>query len=124
VFAINVKYSKAREALQKGFLRSTRQDGGIETGFRVQNTVNAMTTSQNYTIRIIYQMLSVIIYNLWQLANILLAVELLTVRLKAPLIKLTHLARIFSNGDRDASHLAAQIITFGSTELGMKLLCL
>jgi IS4 transposase len=67
---------------------------GIETGFRVQNTIKAMTTSQNYTIRIIYRMLSMIIYNLWQLANILLAAELM-VKLKDPLIKLTHLARIF-----------------------------
>jgi hypothetical protein len=32
--------------------------------------------------------------NLWQLANILLAAELM-VKLKDPLIKLTHLARIF-----------------------------
>jgi hypothetical protein len=60
----------------------------------MQNTVKAMTTSQNYTIRIVYQMLSVIIYNLWQLANILLALELM-VKLEDPLIKLTHLARIF-----------------------------
>jgi hypothetical protein len=49
-----------------------------------------MTTSQNYTVRIIYQMLSVIIYNLWQLANIILAAEL-TAKLTAPLLKMTHL---------------------------------
>ena len=54
-----------------------------------------MTTSQNYTIRIIYQMLSVIIYNLWQLANLLLALELKIKLLKNPIIKLTHLGRIF-----------------------------
>jgi IS4 transposase len=67
-----------------------KKRGEIESGFRVQNTVKAMTTSQNYTIRHIYQMLSVIIYNLWQLANILLAAKLM-VKLEDPLIKLTHL---------------------------------
>lgn len=93
VFATNMKHSEARKLYRKIPLEYKKR-WGIETGFRVQNTVKAMTTSQNYTIRIIYQMLSVIIYNLWQLANILLALEL-EVKLKNPLIKLTHLARIF-----------------------------
>ncbi len=96
VFATNMKYSEARKLYRKIPLEYKKR-WGIETGFRVQNTVKAMTTSQNYTIRIIYQMLSVIIYNLWQLANILLAAELM-VKLKDPLIKLTHLARIFRLG--------------------------
>jgi hypothetical protein len=96
VFATNMKYSEARKLYRKIPLEYKNR-WGIETGFRVQNTVKAMTTSQNYTIRIIYQMLSVIIYNLWQLANILLAAELM-VKLEDPLIKLTHLARIFRIG--------------------------
>ena len=37
----------------------------------------------------------IIIYNLWQLVNILLALELKTKLLKKPIIKLTHLGRIF-----------------------------
>src|SRR5579884_2920826 len=93
VFATNMKYSDAKKIYRKIPLEYKKR-WGIETGFRVQNTIKAMTTSQNYTIRIIYRMLSVIIYNLWQLANILLAAELM-VKLKDPLIKLTHLARIF-----------------------------
>ena len=93
VFATNMKYSEARKLYRKIPLEYKKR-WGIETGFRVQDTVKAMTTSQNYTVRIVYQMLSVIIYNLWQLANILLAVEL-KVKLKNPIIKLTHLARIF-----------------------------
>jgi IS4 transposase len=93
VFATNMKYSEARKLYRKIPLEYKKR-WGIETGFRVQNMVKAMTTSRNYTIRIVYQMLSVIIYNLWQLANILLALELM-VKLEDPLIKLTHLARIF-----------------------------
>jgi IS4 transposase len=93
VFATNMKYSDAKKLYRKIPLEYKKR-WGIETGFRVQNTIKAMTTSQNYTIRIIYRMLSMIIYNLWQLANILLAAELM-VKLKDPLIKLTHLARIF-----------------------------
>lgn len=92
-FATNMKYSEAKKLYRKIPLEYKKR-WGIETGFRVQNTVKAMTTSQNYTIRLIYHMLSVIIYNLWQLANILLAAELM-VKLLAPLIKLTHLTRIF-----------------------------
>lgn len=93
VFATNMKYSEARKLYRKIPLEYKKR-WGIESGFRVQYTVKAMTTSQNYTIRLIYQMLSVIIYNLWQLANILLATES-RVKLKNPLIKLTHLTRIF-----------------------------
>jgi hypothetical protein len=39
-------------------------------------------------------MLSVIVYNVWQLANILLAIELKMVVLRKPLIKLTQLVRV------------------------------
>lgn len=94
VFATNMKYSEARKLYRKIPLEYKKR-WGIESGFRVQKSIKAMTTSQNYTIRIIYQMLSVIIYNLWQLTNILLAAELMVKELEAPLIKLTHVARIF-----------------------------
>lgn len=93
VFATNMRYSEARKLYRKIPLEYKKR-WGVETGFRVQKSIKAMTTSQNYTIRIVYQMLSVIIYNLWQLANILLAAELM-VKLREPLIKLTHLARMF-----------------------------
>jgi hypothetical protein len=94
VFATNMKYSEAKKLYWQLPLEYKKR-WGIETGFRVQNQVKAMTTSQNYTVRIIYQMLSVIIYNLWQLANILLALELKIKLLKNPIIKLVHLGRIF-----------------------------
>src|SRR5487761_580445 len=94
VFATNMHYSDARKLYPKIPLEY-KMRWGIETGFRVQNTIKALTTSQNYAIRTIYEMLSIIIYNLWQLANILLALELKIKLLKKPLIKLTHLGRIF-----------------------------
>jgi IS4 transposase len=61
VFATNMKYSDAKKLYRKIPLEYKKR-WGIETGFRVQNTIKAMTTSQNYTIRIIYRMLSMIIY--------------------------------------------------------------
>jgi len=70
-----------------------RRRWGIETGYRVQNQIKAMTTSTNYTVRLVYQMLSVILYNIWILANIMLA-EKIGTELKTPIIKLTQLKRV------------------------------
>jgi hypothetical protein len=92
VFATNMRY---REAFRL-FLTipdEYRKRWGIETGYRVQNQVKAKTTSTNFTVRLVYQILSVIVYNVWQLANILLAIELET-ELRKPFIKLTQLVRV------------------------------
>ena len=49
---------------------------GIETSYRVKKRCGlAKTTSNNYKIRLFYFLLSVIIYNLWILLNILMALE-------------------------------------------------
>ena len=53
-----------------------RKRWGIETGFRVQNTIKAKTTSPNHTITLIYHLLSTILYNIWILANITLLQQL------------------------------------------------
>lgn len=45
---------------------------GIETGYRVQDNAQAKTTSVNYNFRLLYQMVSVLLYNIWHYANFLL----------------------------------------------------
>ena len=66
---------------------------GIETGYRMQNQIKAKTTSTNYTVRLVYQMLSVIVYSVWILANMMLAI-VLRIELRSPIIKLTQLKRV------------------------------
>lgn len=50
-----------------------RKRWGKETGFRVQDKVQAKTASSNYAVRVVYIMLSTILYNIWVLANLMLA---------------------------------------------------
>jgi hypothetical protein len=71
-----------------------RRRWGIETGYRVQGSVEAKTTSRNYALRILYHMSSVLIYNIWQYANILLA-RAAKKPFTRPLIKLGSLAAHF-----------------------------
>jgi hypothetical protein len=92
VFATNMRYREAFR-LSSQIPDEYRRRWGIETGYRVQNQVKAKTTSTNFTVRLVYQMLSMIVYNAWQLANILLAIEL-GAELRKPLIKLTQLVRV------------------------------
>ena len=72
-----------------------RMRWGIETGFRVQDGVQAKTTSGNFSVRVVYTMLSTILYNVWVLANALLAKKL-HVELGKPKIKLFQLMHFFS----------------------------
>jgi hypothetical protein len=43
---------------------------GIETSYRVEDGFEAKTTSRNFTLRVIYFMLSIILYNLWILTRV------------------------------------------------------
>jgi putative transposase len=51
---------------------SYRSRWGIETGYRVKENVRGKTCSPDYAIRLFLQLLSILLYNLWQLCNILL----------------------------------------------------
>jgi IS4 transposase len=51
---------------------SYRKRWGIETGFRVKESVRGKTCSPGYAIRLFLQLLSILLYNLWQLCNIML----------------------------------------------------
>ena len=43
---------------------------GIETSYRVEDGFEAKTTSRNFALRVIYFMLSIILYNLWILTRV------------------------------------------------------
>jgi len=68
-----------------------RRRWGIETGYHVQDNVQAKTTSTNYKLRLLYQMTSVFLYNVWHYANFLLC-RVLKKAFDRPLLALTHLA--------------------------------
>jgi Transposase DDE domain len=92
VFATNMQYREAFRLFPK-IPEEYRRRWGIETGYRVQNQVKAKTTSTSFTVRLVYQMLSIILYNAWVLANVILAAILRT-QLRTPIIKLTQLKRV------------------------------
>jgi len=71
-----------------------RKRWGIETGFRVQDNVQAKTTSKSFTVRVVYVMLSTFLYNVWVLGNVVLCSKL-GVDSERPRIKLSHLAHYF-----------------------------
>lgn len=89
-FATNLPRSSA--ALLPSFIpQEYRRRWGIETGYRVQDNVQAKTTSTNYTLRLLYRMTSVLLYNVWHYANFLLC-RALKRQFDRPLLKLTRLA--------------------------------
>jgi hypothetical protein len=89
-FATNLPRSLA-VALPSFIPSEYRRRWGIETGYRVQDNVQAKTTSTNYKLRLLYQMTSVLLYNVWHYANFLLC-RALKKQFDKPLLKLTRLA--------------------------------
>jgi len=55
---------------------SYRSRWGIETGYRVKEEVRGKTCSQQYAVRLLFQMLSILLYNLWHLCNLILVMIL------------------------------------------------
>lgn len=58
------------------FAESYRTRWGIETGYRVKEQVRGKTCSQHYPVRLLFQMLSILLYNLWHLCNLILIIRL------------------------------------------------
>lgn len=71
-----------------------RRRWGIETGYRVQDNALAKTTSTNYKLRLVYQMTSILLYNVWHYANFLLC-RALKKQFDKPLLALRRLAVYF-----------------------------
>ena len=59
---------------------SYRSRWGIETGYRVKEEVRGKTCSRNYAIRLFLQLLSILLYNLWQLCNVTLSIAICWVK--------------------------------------------
>jgi putative transposase len=55
---------------------SYRSRWGIETGYRVKEEVRGKTCSPDYAIRLFLQLLSILLYNLWQLCNIVVSIAI------------------------------------------------
>jgi len=72
-FATNVEGSVRR--LLEMIPKEYRRRWGVETSFRKVKEVFPMTTSPSPAIRLAYYMTAMIIYNLWQLVNIMLTTK-------------------------------------------------
>lgn len=65
---------------------SYRARWGIETGYRVKEEIRGKTCSQNYAVRLLFQMLSILLYNLWHLCNLILVIILSWSKKRYPMI--------------------------------------
>ena len=65
---------------------SYRNRWGIETGYRVKEEIRGKTCSQQYPVRLLFQLLSIFLYNLWQLCNLVLRVKLHWAKRRYPMI--------------------------------------
>jgi len=93
VFLTNMSLLRVILAFE-GLPEEYRKRWGIETGFRVQDSVQAKTTSSNLTVRVVYMMLSTFLYNIWVLGNVVFARKL-GVELERPFIKLAFAGALF-----------------------------
>ncbi|HEY9204444.1 MAG TPA: transposase [Candidatus Methanoperedens sp.] len=69
-----------------------RKRWGIETGYRVKKDFMAITTTECYSVRMLYFMISVILYNFWLLCNLMYCrehgIELGTQKITTRIMKL------------------------------------
>jgi len=71
-FATNIERTRTVKKLVRTIPKQYRMRWGIETSFRKIKEVFPMTTSPSPAIRLAYFMVAMILYNLWQLVNIML----------------------------------------------------
>lgn len=81
VFATNLSLLQT-QCLYSFIPKEYRRRWGIETGFRVQDNAEPKTTSTNYAYRLLLHLCSVLVYNIWQYTNLLLAKAV-----RCPLVK-------------------------------------
>jgi len=68
-FVTNIKFDDPQRIVSV-IPEEYRYRWGIETSYRVEDGFEAKTTSRNFTLRVIYFMLSIILYNLWILTRV------------------------------------------------------
>jgi len=77
VFATNIEFDENDAKLAERLLMLYSKRWGIETSYRVKkHSFRGKTTSKNYKVRLFYFMFSVLLYNLWILADILIWLHL------------------------------------------------
>jgi putative transposase len=75
-FATNMTFNNNDILLSEKLFNPYSKRWGIETSYRVKKGFRGKTTSRNYIVRQFYFMLSVVLYDLWILVNLLLSVFL------------------------------------------------
>ncbi len=75
-FATNINLNNSDVMLSEKLFLPYSKRWGIETSYRVKKGFRGKTTSRNYIVRQFYFMMSVVLYNLWILVNILVSVFL------------------------------------------------
>jgi len=75
-FATNMNFNNNDVLLSERLFNPYSKRWGIETSYRVKKAFRGKTTSRNYIIRQFYFMMSVVLYNLWILINLLLSIFL------------------------------------------------
>lgn len=75
-FATNMSFSNNDVLLSERLFDPYSKRWGIETSYRVKKGFRGKTTSRNYIVRQFYFMLSVVLYDLWILVNLLLSMFL------------------------------------------------
>ena len=75
-FATNMNFNNNDILLSERLFNPYSKRWGIETSYRVKKSFRGKTTSRNYIIRQFYFMMSVVLYNLWILINLLLSMFL------------------------------------------------
>jgi len=77
-FATNIDFNENDVGLAERLFNLYSKRWGIETSYRVKkHSFRPKTTSKNYFIRLFYFMFSVLLYNLWLLADILVCLAVL-----------------------------------------------
>ncbi len=75
-FATNIRLNNNDVLLAEKLFLPYSKRWGIETSYRVKKAFRGKTTSKNYIVRQFYFMMSVVLYNLWVLVNLLLSFSL------------------------------------------------
>lgn len=76
-FATNIDFDENEAGLAKHLFSLYGKRWGIETGYRVlKHSYWMKTTSKNYLVRLFYFLFSVVLYNMWILADILVCIGL------------------------------------------------
>lgn len=65
------------DASPKKIWKIYKRRWGIETGYRVKGDFQANTCSKNFTVRVMYSLLAICLYNLWVLVNLIHDVDII-----------------------------------------------